>query len=55
MPIAFLTAAFLTGTLAFCCWLLSGGSYVGGAVAYALSGNLALAGLAARVSKARPR
>lgn len=55
MPVAYLTAAFLTGTVALGGWLGMGGGLAGGAIAYVLSGNLALAGMAVGRAKAQQR
>ncbi len=48
MPVTYMTVAFVTGVVAL-------GGMAGGVAAYVLSGNLALAGLAAQVARARQR
>ncbi len=55
MPVTYMTVAFVTGVVALGGWLLTGGGMAGGVAAYVLSGNLALAGLAAQFARARQR
>ena len=48
MPVAYLTAAVLSGAMMTMLWIYSGGGWWYGALVYILSGNLVLWGLILR-------